>query len=77
VDGPTDATVVAATVARDHDGAPTAAPLIARLPDGRHVAAAPADDAVTAAVGGLDIPSLVGTSVVVDGGPPRYRLPER
>ena len=77
VDRPTDATVVAATVARDHDGTPTAAPLIARLPDGRHVAAAPADDAVTAAVGGLDIPSLVGTSVVVDGGPPRYRLPER
>jgi len=74
---PTRAEVVAVTVARDHDGHPTAAPLIARLADGRHVVAAPADDEVTAAVGALDIPGLVGTPVVVEGGPPRYRLPER
>jgi acetyl-CoA C-acetyltransferase len=73
----TGAEVVAVTVVRDHAGSATGAPLVARLPDGRQVAAAPADDAVTVAVGGLDIPSLVGTPVVVEGGPPRYRLPDR
>ena len=41
VDVATPATVVAATVVRDHDGAATGAPLIARLPDGRHMAAGP------------------------------------
>jgi acetyl-CoA C-acetyltransferase len=76
VDGPTDATVVAVTVVRDHDGSASAAPMIARLADGRQVAAAPADDQVAAAMGGLDTPTLVGTGVVVDGEPPRYRLPD-
>ena len=71
----TEASVVAVTVVRDHDGSPTGAPMIARLPDGRHVAAA-ADDGVTATVGGLDTPGLVGTTVVVQGEPPRYRLPD-
>jgi acetyl-CoA C-acetyltransferase len=76
VDEPTLATIVAITVVRDHAGGATAAPLIAGLPDGRRVAAAAADDAVAAAVSSLDTPSLIGTTVVVDGGPPRYRLPE-
>ena len=74
---PTTATVVAATGVRDHDGSATGAPLIARLPDGRHVAAGPVDDEVTAAMGELDIPGVVGTDVVIEGGPPRYRLPHR
>ena len=77
VTDPTTATVVAATVVRDHDGSATGAPLIARLPDGRHVAAGPVDDEVTAAMGELDIPGVVGTDVVIEGGPPRYRLPHR
>jgi acetyl-CoA C-acetyltransferase len=77
VDEGTVAEVVAATVVRDGDGNPTGAPLLARLPDGRHMALAPADEEVTAAVGGLDVPGLVGTSVVVEPGAPRYRLAER
>jgi len=68
------ATVVAATVVRDYDGAATAAPLIARLPDGRQMALAAADDEVVGAVGALDVPGLVGSSVVVQPGPARYRL---
>jgi acetyl-CoA C-acetyltransferase len=76
VDGPTEATVVAVTVVRDHDGSATAAPMIARLADGRQVIAAPADDEVTAAMGRLDTPGLVGSGVIVDGEPPRYRLPD-
>jgi acetyl-CoA C-acetyltransferase len=76
VDEATPATVVAATVARDNDGAPMGAPLIAKLPDGRHMALAAADDQVTAEVGGLDVPGLVGAQVVVQAGPARYRLAE-
>ena len=53
----------------------TGAPLIARLPDGRHMALAPADDDGSRAIGGpSDIPGLVGTSIVVEPGEPRYRL---
>ena len=74
---PTTATVVAVTVIRDHTGASTGAPVIARLPDGRQVATAPADDEVISEVGGRDSPGMVGTTIVVEGGPPRYRLPER
>jgi acetyl-CoA C-acetyltransferase len=74
VDRPTVATVVAATVIRDGVGAPTGAPLIARLPDGRQMAVAPADDQVTEAMGAVDVPGLVGGSVVVQPGPARYRL---
>jgi hypothetical protein len=73
----TTATVVAVTVVRDHSGTSTGAPVIARLPDGRHVAASPADDEVVAEVGRGDTPGMVGTAIVVEGGPPRYRLPER
>ncbi len=71
----TTAEVVAATVLRDNDGTPTGAPMVVRLPDGRHMALAPADGEVLEAVGRLDVPGLVGTVVVVDAGGPRYRLP--
>jgi acetyl-CoA C-acetyltransferase len=77
VPDPTPATVVAITVVRDHLGASTGAPVIARLPDGRQVAAAPADDEVISEVGERDTPGMVGTTIVVEGEPPRYRLPER
>jgi acetyl-CoA C-acetyltransferase len=68
------AAIVAATVVRDHDGAATAAPVIARLSDGRHMALAAEDDEVVVAMGALDVPGLVGGSVVVRPGPARYRL---
>jgi acetyl-CoA C-acetyltransferase len=74
VDEPAEATVVAATVVRDHQGQATGAPLIARLPDGRHMALAAADEDVTRAVGADDVPGLVGKRVVVRPGPARYRL---
>ncbi len=74
VDTPTPARVVAATVMRGYDGAATAAPMIACLPDGRHMAVAPGHDDVLEAVGQLDVPGLVGSSVVVEAGAPRYRL---
>jgi acetyl-CoA C-acetyltransferase len=77
VDTPTTATVVAATVIREGEGVATGAPLIARLPDGRHMAVAPADDEVIAAMGALDVPGLVGAPVVVEAGSARYRLPTR
>jgi acetyl-CoA C-acetyltransferase len=77
VDEATVATVVAATVARDGDGTPTAAPVFARLPDGRQMALAPADEEALLAVTDLDVPGLVGTVVAVQPGPARYRLPTR
>jgi acetyl-CoA C-acetyltransferase len=71
----TPATVVAATVVRDGHGQPTGAPLIARLPDGRQMAVAPADEETVVAMGDRDMPGMVGSTVVVQGGtPPRYRL---
>ncbi|HXW39367.1 MAG TPA: hypothetical protein VEJ44_06710 [Acidimicrobiales bacterium] len=83
VDRPTTATVVAATVVRDADsgkdggdgiGAATGAPVFARLPDGRHMALTPADDAVLADVGDRDVTTLVGSELLVEPGVPRYRL---
>jgi acetyl-CoA C-acetyltransferase len=75
VDDATPATVVAATVIRDPDGTPVGAPLIARLPDGRHMAVGPADGETTLELGRLDVPGLVGTAIIVQGGAsPRYRL---
>jgi hypothetical protein len=68
------ASVVAATVARDGAGAPQSAPLIARLPDGRQMALAAADDDTLGALGAMDVPGLVGRSVVVQAGAARYRL---
>jgi len=77
LDAPETATVVTATVWRDNDGTAAGAPVIARLHDGRHMALAPADDDVVAAMGDTDMPGFVGASVVVQAGEPRYRLPER
>ncbi len=71
------ATVVAATVWRDNDGTAAGAPVIARLADGRHMALAPADDDEVAAMGVTDVPGLVGGTVLVQAGEPRYRLAER
>jgi acetyl-CoA C-acetyltransferase len=64
------AVVVASTVAVGPGGAVTAAPVIARLPDGRQIAAA-AEPVELAALAGRN---LVGDSIVVSGSPPRYRL---
>jgi acetyl-CoA C-acetyltransferase len=72
--GVTPATVIAATVIRGHGGAATGAPVIARLLDGRHVAAAPADADVVSALSDADVPGMVGTPIAVEGNPPRYRL---
>ena len=74
MDHDTRATVLGATVIRDAQGAATGAPVIARLPDGRQMAVAPADDEVTQTMSGQDGPGLVGSSVVVQAGPARYRL---
>jgi hypothetical protein len=71
---PSPATVVAATVTRDHDGAATGAPVIARLLDGRHVAAAPADTDAINAASDTDVSAMVGSRIAVEGSPPRYRL---
>jgi acetyl-CoA C-acetyltransferase len=71
----TSATVVAATAVRDGEGNPTGAPVIARLPDGRQMALAAADPEVIAAVGATDVPGLVGSSIWVEPGEARYRLP--
>ena len=74
MDRATPATVLGATVIRDTLGAATGAPVVVRLPDGRHMALAPADDGVTAAMGARDVPGLVGGSVIVQPGPARDRL---
>lgn len=64
------AVVVAATVASGPDGSVSAAPVIARLPDGSQIAVA-AESAQLAALAGRD---LVGERIEVSGSPPRYRL---
>jgi acetyl-CoA C-acetyltransferase len=74
VDVPTPATVIAATVIKDDQGAATGAPILARLPDGRHMAVGPADDEVVASLGRMDVPGLVGSAIFVQPGEPRYRL---
>lgn len=71
---PTMATVVTATVVRDHDGVATAAPLIARLADGTQMATAAGDGETLAAMGAQDLPALVGAAVRIEAGPARYRL---
>jgi acetyl-CoA C-acetyltransferase len=70
----TVATVVAATAGPDGAGSIVAAPVIARLAGGQHVAAMPASDEVAAAMGSLDPVALVGTPLTLGGSPPRYRL---
>jgi acetyl-CoA C-acetyltransferase len=74
VEEATAAETVASTVVRDGDGTPTAAPMIVRLPDGRHMAVAAADGDTVGAVGTLDVPGLVGGRVVVQPHTARYRL---
>ena len=64
------AVVVAATAVIGPDGSVTAAPVIARLPDGRQIAAAAAPGEL-GQVAGRD---LVGERIEVSGTPPRYRL---
>ena len=60
---------------RDAHGAPTGAPLIARLPDGRQMALAPADDEASLKSAHSTCPGLVGRlGVVVQSRPARYRL---
>ncbi|MDE3085234.1 MAG: acetyl-CoA acetyltransferase [Acidobacteriota bacterium] len=64
------ATVVAGTVVAGRDGAPTAAPVIARLPDGRQIAAAAEEDQL----GSLAGQDLVGRRITLTGPLPRFRL---
>jgi acetyl-CoA C-acetyltransferase len=64
------AVVAASTVAFGPGGAVTAAPVIARLPDGRQIAAS-AEPGELADLAGRN---LVGARIVVSGSPPRYRL---
>ena len=65
------AVVLAATVGSDRSGEITAAPVIARLDDGRHIAAA-ADVAELPSLAGRN---LVGTPIDVHGTPLRYSVP--
>ncbi len=64
------AVVLGSTVVSGRNGEITAAPVIARLQDGRHVAAA----AHVAELPSLAACNLVGARIVVDGGPVRYRV---
>jgi len=64
------AVVLASTVASARGGEITAAPVIARLPDGRHVAAA----ADAAELPALAARNLVGARIDVEGTPLRYRV---
>ncbi len=65
-----DAVVVAATAVTGRGGTVTAAPVIARLPDGRQIAAAAVPDELA----GLAGDELVGRRIEISGTPPRYRL---
>jgi acetyl-CoA C-acetyltransferase len=65
------AVVLAATVASGREGEITSAPLIARLDDGRHIAAT----AHLSDLPSLEGRSLVGTHIEVEGAPLRYRIP--
>ncbi|MGD0320703.1 MAG: acetyl-CoA acetyltransferase [Acidimicrobiales bacterium] len=64
------ATVVGATEAGGRDGEPTAAPVIARLDDGRHLALAAEETELRDLAGR----NLVGERVLVSGSPPRYHV---
>jgi len=67
------ALVEAATVVAGRDGAPGAAPVIARLGDGRRVVAA-AEPGELAALATTEPTALLGSEIVVAGTPPRYRV---
>jgi acetyl-CoA C-acetyltransferase len=64
------ATVVASTVVSGRDGRPSAAPVIARLDDGRQVAAAAEDEELAALAGR----NLVGERILLSGPLPRFRM---
>jgi acetyl-CoA C-acetyltransferase len=64
------ATVIASTVVIGRHGAPQAAPVVARLDDGRQVAAAAEDDELA----GLAGRNLVGERIFVSGPLPRFRM---
>jgi acetyl-CoA C-acetyltransferase len=64
------AVVVAATIVHGAGGAVSAAPVIARLPDGRQMAAAAEPDELAH----LADHELVGLRIEVSGTPPRYRM---
>lgn len=64
------ATVIASTVVMGRHGAPQAAPVLARLDDGRQVAAAAEEDELAALAGR----NLVGERVFVSGPLPRFRM---
>lgn len=64
-----EAVVTASTVVYGRDGSVTAAPVVARLGDGRQVAAAAEPDQLE----GLAGCNIVGDRIVVAGAPPRYR----
>jgi acetyl-CoA C-acetyltransferase len=65
------ATVEASTVVYDRDGSVAGAPVFARLPDGRRLAAAAHDDQLGPDLAGR---SLVGATIEVTGEPPVYRV---
>jgi acetyl-CoA C-acetyltransferase len=69
-DGTHGATVLAATVTSGRQGEAIAAPVIARLDDGRHIALA-ADESDLRGLAGR---SIVGERVRVSGSPPRYHV---
>ncbi len=64
------AVVVAATAVAGPDGEVSSAPVIARLADGRQIAAA----AAPGELGGVAGRDLVGERIEVSGSPPQYRL---
>jgi len=68
--GASKAVVIGATVAYGPDATAFSAPVIARLDDGRHVAAVAHDGDLSA----IRDRNLVGLRVTVCGTPPRYRL---
>lgn len=70
----TPATVVGATVVRDRDGRAVGAPMVVDLADGSRMAVAPDGDATLAEMGALDVCTLVGSTVSIQPGQPRYRL---
>ena len=70
VDAAGPAVVLASTVVVDRDGGPRAVPVIARMGDGRHVAAAAEDEELSALAGR----NLVGERIVLSGPLPRFRM---
>jgi acetyl-CoA C-acetyltransferase len=64
------ATVIASTVVAGRSGLPSAAPVLARLDDGRQVAAAAEEEELPALAGR----NLVGERILVSGPLPRFRM---